>query len=1162
LISCSHCGAETPAGHPYCIACGAALLRVCPVCGEEVAPNARFCHHCGSALGGPSTAATTEDVIELTERRLVTVLFADLVGFTGRSEQQDPEETAAFLASFFARARDVIHRFGGLVEKYVGDAVMAVWGARTANEDDAERAVRAALELPDVVAKLAAEAGDPGINLRVGVLTGEAAVRSGGNESTGMIVGDLVNSAARIQQTAAPGTVVVGESTYRAASGAIAFAPAGTPQLRGRRTGIATWRALRVVAERGGRGRASALEPPFVGRRDELELLKDLLGGVNREGRARIVWVVGEVGIGKSRLVWELQKWTDGLAESIYWNQGRSLSYGSEGVAYQAISDMLRRRIGVTETDGDDVVASSLQTSLELFVADGAERGRIGPWLAALLCCGPAPGGERTELDAAIRTYLAGMTAQAPAVLVFEDLQWADSGMLDFVEQLPDWLPDAPMLILALARPELLERRAAAASRRGAVMLRLAPLPNDDMAALVTGILGPLSPELSGAIVDRAAGIPLYAVELARALMGQGLVTQVDGVMTAHDDLASIAIPETLQSLIGSRIDRLAPADRALLQDAAVLGHNFTAAGLAALTGRNELEIGRRLASFVEQELVEPVRDPRSPRRGGYRFVQELVREVARNRMSREVRRARHVAAAEYVASLGGPDQAVIAADHYLYALAVTPEGTEAESLRRRASDVIAVAMDRAAELYAHEEVLSLGQRLVDLGLDLPVELEMSTEQRMAVAASALVRRVEAESHAGRMVELARRSGDVTSVRRAVGLAALVDLDSQRSDRAVGLLERELEGVEDLAATPELASLGGLLARAQLLLGRFPEALAAAERALVAAERFHLAPVVGDVLVTRASIIGVQGRTIEARLLLESLIEFAKRHDLTALALRAYINLGAVVPQSELAGDPTLEAIELGRRIGSLNMTLFAEANRIAVLTSRADWKAVADLIADPLWQSATGPLLVSWHAVTAIYEAARGNVAEAQASLAAALAEHVEPEDADAQTDPQHRFGIESAEAFVRLLGGEHDAAATWGRAALGSSLVVPWLDGVGRTLLLCGDGADIAALSAAIDAPRRTSEPRLAGFVDAALDAHAGTPGGLGAAEQLIAAVRGDGLGLDEVIWTIGLARLLAPDSADRRRLLAAARNRIGELGLYGLAPLAEDGTPSASV
>ena len=476
------------------------MQRACSACGAPVKPDARFCGQCGVALDprpALSDRLVSQTPSDLTERRLVTVLFADLVGFTARSEQQDPEVVATFLNEYFDRSRDVIARFGGVVEKFAGDAVMAVWGAHVATEDDAERAVRAGLELQGAVAKLATEVGDPGIMLRVGIHTGEAAVRSGSGESTAMVVGDLVNSAARLQSVADPGTVLVGESTHRAALHAIAFEAVGTPELKGKREPIRTWQALRVIAERRGRGRVEGLDPPFVGRQSELQLLKDLLVGVGRDRRARMVSIVGEVGIGKSRLVWELQKYADGLAEPISWNHGRSPAYGTEGVASWALSDMLRGHIGVAENDDDATVTAALDAALDVSVEDDTERTRLRKWLGALLCCGPTPDGDRSEFDAAIRSYFAAIANQQTTVLVFEDLQWADGGLLDLVEQLADWMPDAPVLVITLTRPELFERRPNWSSgRRGVVSLRLGPLADDEMGQLLEGMMGELEPRL------------------------------------------------------------------------------------------------------------------------------------------------------------------------------------------------------------------------------------------------------------------------------------------------------------------------------------------------------------------------------------------------------------------------------------------------------------------------------------------------------------------------------------------------------------------------------------------------------------------------------------------------------------------------------------------
>jgi class 3 adenylate cyclase len=289
-------------------------------------------------LGPPLLASTAA------ERRLVSVLFADLVSFTTYSEGRDAELVRDTLTRYFEAARAVIEAHGGRVEKFIGDAVMAAWGAPTANEDDAERAVRAALEVVEAVRNLGV-----GLEARVAVLTGQAAVTIGTTDQ-GMVAGDLVNTASRLQSVAPPGSVLVGEATMQAAVSAIAFEPAGEQVLKGKESPITAWRAVRVVGDRGGRSRGEGLEPPFVGRELELRLLKDLLHAIGREQRPRLVSITGPAGIGKSRLAWEFEKYLDGVVEDIYWHRGRAPSYG-EGVTFWALGEMVRKRADLLVND-------------------------------------------------------------------------------------------------------------------------------------------------------------------------------------------------------------------------------------------------------------------------------------------------------------------------------------------------------------------------------------------------------------------------------------------------------------------------------------------------------------------------------------------------------------------------------------------------------------------------------------------------------------------------------------------------------------------------------------------------------------------------------------------------------------------------------------------
>jgi len=350
VTTCSTCGAENPAGQKFCGECGSALAAGCPSCGATNPPGHKFCGECGAPLaaaaaGAPAPPpAAAQPPALASERRLVSVLFADLVGFTAASEGRDAEETRELLTRYFELARTLVARYGGTVEKFIGDAVMAVWGTPVATEDDAERAVRAALDLVVSVPDL-----HPDLRARAGVLTGEAAVTIGA-QGEGMVAGDLVNTASRVQSIAEPGTVLVGAATRRSTEQTVVFETAGEHELKGKTEPVALWRALRVVSGRGGTLKSAGLEPPFVGRDRELKLINDLFHGCAHDRRAHLVSVTGIAGIGKSRLAWEFYKYFDGIVDLVYWHRGRCLAYG-EGVAYWALADMVRMRARIGEDE-------------------------------------------------------------------------------------------------------------------------------------------------------------------------------------------------------------------------------------------------------------------------------------------------------------------------------------------------------------------------------------------------------------------------------------------------------------------------------------------------------------------------------------------------------------------------------------------------------------------------------------------------------------------------------------------------------------------------------------------------------------------------------------------------------------------------------------------
>ena len=483
------------------------------------------------------------------------------------------------LSRYFEDARRVIERFGGTVEKFIGDAVMAVWGAPVANEDDAERAVRAGLDLVAAVMALGEEVGAPGLAARAGVLTGEAAVTLGA-EAQGMVAGDLVNTASRVQATAAPGTVLVGEATRRASEAAIVYEDAGTHELKGKAESVPLWRAVRVVALRGGVVRSPSLEPPFVGRDRELRLIKELFHASAEERRAHLVSVVGIGGIGKSRLAWEFEKYLDGLAADAWWHRGRCLAYG-EGVAFWALAEMVRLRAGILE-DEDSVSASAkLRAAVDTYIPDPNERRFVEPRLAHLLGLEERGAPDQENLFAAWRLLFERMSEALPVILVFEDIHWADSALLDFVEYLVDWAKDHPIFILTLARPELADRRPTwGAGKRAFSSLFLDPLPPDVMEALLTGPVPGLPDDLRRRILERAEGVPFYAVETVRMLLDRGLIVREGDAYRPTGKIETLEVPETLQALIAARLDGLAPEERGLLQDASVLGRTFTVPGL------------------------------------------------------------------------------------------------------------------------------------------------------------------------------------------------------------------------------------------------------------------------------------------------------------------------------------------------------------------------------------------------------------------------------------------------------------------------------------------------------------------------------------------------------------------------------------------------------
>ena len=687
------------------------------------------------------------------------MLFADLVGFTPLSESRDAEEVRELLSRYFDICRRLIELYGGTVEKFIGDAVMAVWGTPTTTEDDAERAVRAALDLVAAVSALGQELGAEELRARAGVLTGEAAVTLGA-VGEGMVAGDLVNTASRVQSVAEPGRVFVGESTRRATEHSVVYEEAGTFELKGKEGLTPLWRAVRVVSGVRGTLKSQGLEAPFVGRDRELRQIKELFHTCAEEKKAQLVSVTGIAGIGKSRLSWEFYKYFDGLAQLVYWHRGRCLAYG-EGVTYWALADMVRMRCRIAEDEQPASAALKLRATVEEHLLDAEERRFVEPRLAHLIGLGEHESHDRQDLFAAWRLFFERLADVYPTVLAFEDMQWADASLLDFVEYLLEWSRNHPLYVVTLARPELLERRPTwGAGHRNFTSMYLEPLSQPAMEELLTGLVPGLPASLCERILTRAEGIPLYAVETVRMLLDRGALVQEGAVYRPVGTIESLEVPETLHALIAARLDGLSAEERLLLQDGAVLGKTFTRAALLALADFQEPELDALLHSLVRKEVLSLQSDPRSPEHGQYGFLQDLVRRVAYETLSRRDRRARHLAAAEHLsAALTDEEVTEVVASHLVDAYELDPDADDAPAIRERARLALVHAGERAGALAAAAEAQRYFERAASLTEE-PLERRRARVQRRPDGSARRPHRRRAGTPRARAVRLRRRGSD------------------------------------------------------------------------------------------------------------------------------------------------------------------------------------------------------------------------------------------------------------------------------------------------------------------------------------------------------------------------------------------------------------------
>ena len=738
-------------------------MPTCPNCGRDNPEGFAFCGFCSAPL-------EQRVPVRAEERKVVSVLFVDLVGFTAASEAADPEDVRARLVPYHSMLKREIERFGGRVEKFIGDAVMAVFGAPVAHEDDAERAVRAALRIIEAIDELNRDQPALQLEVRAGINTGETIVNLTARPELGegIVTGDAVNTASRLQGVAPVGGVAVGEATYRATRDAIEFDPLPPATVKGKSQPVAVWRAV-AARSRFGVDVEQRSPVAMVGRDRELTLLQQVFERALHEPSVQLVTVSGEPGVGKSRLVYEFQRWVDDRPELISWRQGRCLPYG-EGITFWALGEIVKAQAGILESDSPDEAGAKLVAAALAAGVEESDRDWVRTHLAPLVGAASDEAGrsERDEAFAAWRTFVEALAGERPLVMVVEDAHWADEAMLEFVEHLVDWTTGVPLVVLCTARPELFERHPGwGGGKRNSTTIALAPLAEADTARLVAALLDQavLPASAQQALLDRSGGNPLYAEEFVRMLIDREILQRRGGVWTV-DEAATLTVPESVQALIAARLDTLAPERKAILQDAAVLGKVFWSGAVASMGDRDQAEVRDDLHDLARREFVRPARRSSVERQAEFSFWHLLIRDVAYSQIPRAARADKHRAAAGWIEEVAGDrvaDHAELLAFHHeeairlREALGEQPSGDEL----RAAAAFLKLAGEKTEQLDV-PRAIAYCERAAAL-------LEPASADRVDV----LMRLGRLYTHSGRTAEAVRTLGEAREIADGMGDAAL-----------------------------------------------------------------------------------------------------------------------------------------------------------------------------------------------------------------------------------------------------------------------------------------------------------------------------------------------------------------------------------------------------
>jgi class 3 adenylate cyclase/tetratricopeptide (TPR) repeat protein len=855
------------------------------------------------------------------ERKVVTVVFCDLVGFTSRAEQLDPEDVEALLGPYHERLRSELERRGGTVEKFIGDAVMALFGAPVAHEDDPERAVRACLAIRD----WAIEEND--VQVRIAVTTGEALIRLDARPEAGegMASGDVVNTAARLQSAAPVNGILADETTYRATRHVIDYRDAPAVEAKGKVEPIPVREAV-AAHSRFGMDVAHEARTELVGRERELGVMRDAFERARHEHTPQLLTLVGVPGIGKSRLVYELSQIGEADPELIIWRQGRCLAYG-DGVTLWALSEIVKAQAGIVEQDTPGDVERKLGNAVEGVLAETSDASWVESELRSLVgLAGESElgGDQRSTAFAAWRRFLEAMAEQRPLILVFEDLHWADESLLDFVDELVEWVADVPMLVVATARPELLERRPGwGGGKLNATTLALTPLSDDQTAHLIAHLLerSVLAAESQQVLLERAGGNPLYAEQFAELYLEQGSTEE-------------LSLPETLQGIIAARLDGLAQSEKELLRDAAVVGKVFWASALA--TGGDEAETA--LHSLERKAFVR--RQKRSSVDGEteFAFAHALVRDVSYGQIARADRVEKHRHVAEWIESLGRPeDHAEMLAYHWRSALVLaSAAGQDDFELQERARLALREAGDRAFALNAFAPAEAYYTEAIELW---PLDASGRAELLFRRAHG---RHVVGDERQMQALEEARDAlleiGDTEKAAEAEAFLSRAAWYRGHGDEAQGHLDRAQELVADAGPTVAKARVLCLSARLHMLSSDEEEAIQIGTEALALAEQLELDELRIHALTSIGTAKVWLDRTGDDEL--NRALEIAKATN-SPLAVSVLNNLGVLAAQNGevvRSEELNLETLRTAERLGDGENIRFSRGNLLYSSTFRGRW--------------------------------------------------------------------------------------------------------------------------------------------------------------------------------------------------------------------------------